>query len=267
MSEKKYQYLSVVTDQRGVSLVRLNRPEVHNAFNEQMIAEITQAFAELSGDAKTRMVILSGEGKSFCAGADLNWMKKMVDYTREENYQDSLALSQMFEVIDLFPKPVIGFVHGAALGGGSGLVSCCDYVLADKNAKFGFTEVQLGLIPGVISPYVMAKIGLSQARAYFLSGERFSAEQAQSMGLVHKVSDDFEKDSSEIIEKMLRPGKEAQVQAKRLVRGVRDFTFESDERVKDFTCQMISNVRTSDEGQEGMMALLEKRKPKWQGDA
>lgn len=266
MSENNFEFVTVNTDQRGVSVVEFNRPQLHNAFNEQMIAEMGQAFSQLAEDVTSRLVVLKGKGKSFCAGADLNYMKKMVSYTREENYRDTLGLAQMFEMIDLFPKPVIASVHGAALGGGSGIVACCDYVIADSKTLFGFTEVQLGLIPGVISPFVMAKIGFSQARAYFLSGERFAAKRAQEIGLIHQLSDDLENETNQLIEKMLLPGREAQVQAKRLIRGVRDFSFESDEKVKDFTAQMISNVRVSAEGQEGMMALLEKRRPNWQGD-
>lgn len=243
----------------------LSRPEIHNAFNEKMIQSLTTFFESLNDDTDLRLVVLKGEGKSFCAGADLKWMKSMKDYSRDENYLDSLALSRMFEAMDGLKVPLLGFVHGAVLGGGTGVVAACDYVLANEETVFGFTEVKIGLIPAVISPYVMAKIGTSQARAYFLTGERFDEKKALQMGLIHQVSlsRHFHLDSQKCIEKFLATGPKAQIAAKRLIRGVCELQDQGPDKIRDFTCQMISSIRVGQEGQEGMMALLDKRKPSW----
>jgi len=248
----------------GVALVNLNRPELHNAFNDEFIAELTECFNELSKDEKVRLMVLSGEGKSFCAGADLNWMKAMKDYTDEENYQDSVKLSELFKALNNCPFPVIGKVNGAALGGGTGLIACCDYVIACKSAKIGFTEVGLGLVPAVISPYVMNKIGESFARAYFLSGQRFDATEAMRMNLVHQIVplDDLDQSTNKQIERFLRAGPKAAKEAKALIKGVLKREAHSDE-LQEFTCKTIARVRTTPEGQEGMAALLEKRNASW----
>jgi methylglutaconyl-CoA hydratase len=251
------------TDERGVTTITLNRPEIHNAFNDELIAGLTEEFKAMDSDDSVRLVILTGEGKSFCAGADLNWMKKMVDYSKEENIADSMNLANMFETMNNFSKPIIGKVNGAALGGGSGLVAICDYVIVDEEAKLGFTEVMLGLVPAVISPYVMAKIGHSNARNLFLTGERFGAEKALSIGLAHKVSLKryFERDTEDAVKMFLKAGPSAQQMAKKLIFGVESRTDSED--IKNFTCETIAAMRISDEGQEGMNALLEKRKPSW----
>ncbi|MCO4793959.1 MAG: enoyl-CoA hydratase/isomerase family protein [Bacteriovoracaceae bacterium] len=258
-------FFKVSKDSRGVATITLNRPDIHNAFNDEMIIGLTQKIREMETDESLRVLILTGNGKSFCAGADLNWMKKMKDYSSAENYEDSLALAGLFHTINNFPCPVIGKINGASLGGGAGLVAACDYVVAHESAKFGFTEVRLGLVPAVISPFVMAKIGESQARAYFLSGERFDSEEAKRIGLVHKVSLDrhFHNDVENCISEFLKAGPKAQRAAKDLIRNVLHFNPQGKEAVTDFTCKTISQIRISEEGQDGMTALLEKRKPSW----
>jgi methylglutaconyl-CoA hydratase len=253
-------------DDRGVLTISLNKPNIHNAFDDQLITSLTEYINKLENDASVRLILLKGEGKSFCAGADLNWMKRMKNYSADENYADSLALAGLFHAINNFRGPVIGKVHGAALGGGSGLVAVCDYVLAKENTVFGFTEVVLGLAPAVISPFVMAKIGESNARAYFLSGERFGTSQAIKMGLIHQVALDryFNQDVEEVITTFLKAGPSAQRKVKELIFGVQEFSRENQAMVTDYTCKTISSIRTSEEGQEGMTALLDKRKPNWQ---
>ncbi len=249
-------YLEVVSAAEGVKEIWINRPELHNAFNAELIEEMIQVFQEIKDE---RLIILSGRGSSFCAGADLNWMKAMKDYSQEENYKDSKRLAKMFSVINECPVPVIGRVNGHALGGGVGLVSVCDYVVSVKEAVLGFTEVRLGLIPAVISPYCLAKVGESQGRAWMLSGERFSADKAREMGLVHEVVEASALDERiEALKKsFLLAGPEAAREAKHLIKGV----MKELKTAEDFTCQMISKRRVSREGQEGMKALLEKKKP------
>lgn len=241
----------------GVATVTLNRPELHNAFNAELIAEATKMFRALQG---ARLVVLTGAGTSFCAGADLNWMRSMKDWSEEENYQDAKKLAGLFRVLNELPCPVIGKVNGHALGGGAGLVACCDYVVANDRALFGFTEVRLGLIPAVISPFVMAKIGESAARAWFLSGERFGADVAQRMGLVHEIaSGESLNEAMEAAQKrFLMAGPQAAREAKALVMRVR-----LSQDVEDETCRRIARLRIAAEGQEGMRALLEKDKPAW----
>jgi len=251
-------YLEVVEKELGVKEVWLNRPELHNAFNAELIEEMISLFESFKDE---RLIILSGRGPSFCAGADLNWMKAMKNYSKEENFRDSKRLAKMFSAINECNIPVIGRINGHALGGGVGLVSVCDYVIATPETLMGFTEVRLGLIPAVISPYCISKIGESNARAWMLSGERFSAEEAKRMGLVHEVCsfNDLDQKVDEIKKKFLAAGPEAAKEAKRLVREVMKNLKSSE----DFTCQMITERRVSSEGQEGMRALLEKDKPAW----
>lgn len=262
-----YEFLKIEKDDRGVMTLTLNRPELHNAFNDDFIAQMTEVFEALKGKdgEDVKVLLLKGEGKSFCAGADLNWMKRMKDYSDQENFLDSMRLSHLFQELNSLPMPVIASVNGATLGGGTGIIAACDFVIAASEAKFGFTEVGLGLVPAVISPFVMAKIGESFARAYFLSGERFDAFEAQRMNLVHKVvkDDDLEAATAKQVERFLRAGPVAQREAKALIHGVLDHRLNLDKEIHEYTCQTIARVRTSDEGQEGMSALLEKRKPKW----
>lgn len=251
-------YLEVVEREKGVKEVWLNRPDLHNAFNAELIEEMISLFESFKNE---RLIILSGRGSSFCAGADLNWMKAMKDYTKEENFKDSKRLAKMFSAINDCDVPVIGRINGHALGGGVGLVSVCDYVIANEDAMMGFTEVRLGLIPAVISPYCISKIGESNARAWMLSGDRFNAVEAKRMGLVHDVCDITTLDIKveEVVKKFLAAGPEAAKEAKRLVRGV----MKNLKASEDYTCNMITERRVSAEGQEGMRALLSKDKPSW----
>lgn len=255
-------YHKLQIDKRGVATILLNRPELHNAFNDEMIRDLTAAIKELSANDAIRLLIIKGVGKSFCAGADLNWMKRMKDYSYEENLNDSKKLAELFSTLNSFPKPTIGCVNGAALGGGAGLVACCDYVIAIDTAQFGFTEVRLGLLPAVISPFVIAKIGESQARASFLSGVRFDTNRAMRMGLIHQISsfDKLDEDLEVAVKDYLMAAPLASATAKKLIFNVLGKTISE---ASSYTCDAISKARVSDEGQEGMSALLEKRKVSW----
>lgn len=252
-------------DKRGVGYLGLNRPEIHNAFNDDMILSLTTLIEGLYEDSSLKVLVLYGEGKSFCAGADLNWMKKMKSYSEKENMEDSNKLDKLFKVLYDFPKPIIGKIHGAALGGGSGLVAICDYALASAKTTFGFTEVKLGLIPAVISPYVMAKIGFSYARSLFLNGMRFNAQRALEIGLIHEIADPASLDESveKIVKEFLSAGPTASAFAKTLITEVMRLGGRPSIAASSFTTEFIAKVRIANEGQEGMTALLEKRKPEW----
>lgn len=243
-----------------VTTVRLHRPEVRNAFDETLISELTQAFRAIP--EASRAVLLTGEGPVFCSGADAAWMKKSKGYGREENERDAAAMATMLRAVEECPKPVIGRVRGAALGGGSGLVAACDIVVAEEGAQFGFTEVRLGIIPAVISTFVLPKIGPSAARRYFLTGERFGARDAQTLGLVHEVvpPDALEGRVEALIAELLRCGPRAVEAAKRLLREVAGMPRE---KAIEHTVHTIATLRVSPEAQEGLGAFLEKRKPDW----
>ena len=232
--------------------VTLARPERRNAFDAELIGELTGAF-ESVGEA-VRAVLLSGEGESFSAGADVDWMRSSVVLSYEENVADARRLRKMLETIDSCPAPVVARVHGHALGGGCGLVACSDIVVAAPDTQFAFSEVKLGIIPAVISPFALAKIGPSAARRYFLTGERFDAETALRIGLVHEVTDDLDAALDRILGELLSAGPLAARWAKRLVRERPD---------GPETARWIAERRTSEEGQEGLRAFLEKRKPSW----
>jgi methylglutaconyl-CoA hydratase len=245
-----------------VAEVRLNRPDVRNAFNAELIAALTAAFQEVAADEAVRAVVLSGEGKVFCGGADISWMRSSLDLTYDENVADAKAMSDMFRTIDRCPKPVIGKVHGAALGGGAGLAAVCDIVVASADAIFGFTEVKLGIIPAVISPFVLAKIGASNARALFLTGERFDAKRAHHIGLVHEVvvADTLDVCIERITNEIASAGPNAVAAAKALVPRVAAASYEES---RGITAEAIALQRTSAEGQEGLRAFLERRKAGW----
>ena len=248
-------------DPRGIGKIVLNRPEVHNAFNEVMIEELTDFFKSL--DSELKLILLSGKGKSFCAGADLNWMKKMKNYTWDENIEDSLKLEKMLYVASNCPIPLMARVHGAALGGGAGLLSVCDYVIAEKKTKIGFTEVRLGLVPAVISPFVIRKIGGGWAKACMLSGEIFGTHRAFHAGLIHDMVLEEEMDErvEQTVSNILRAGPNAVQECKKTL----DYVLKNinEEDICDYTCRTISKIRNGDEAQEGMSALLEKRSPGW----
>lgn len=235
----------------------LNRPEVRNAFNEVLIAEVTEWAGHAAADPQLRAVILSGAGPSFCAGADLAWMAKMASYTRDENVQDARAAATMFELLDTLPVPVIARVHGAALGGGAGLAAVADVAVAEEAAVFGFTEVRLGLIPAIIAPYVLAKIGQSAARDLFVTGQRFSAARAREIGLVHAVAaaDQLDATVQKYLETVLANGREAMTAAKALLRELAGLSI-ADASPK--TAEAIALRRASAEAQERMRAFLKK---------
>lgn len=262
-----YSLLILNIDANGVASITLNRPEIHNAFDDRLIAELTSVFTELDSNASVRLAVISGNGKSFCAGGDLNWMRKMKDYSREENIADSQALEAMFARIAGFSKPLIGIVHGAALGGGSGLTAVCDFVVASDDAVFGFTEARIGIAPSVISPYVIEKVGISHARAYFLSGMHFKADVARDMGLAHRVVARAELDAAaeDVVKEFLKAAPAAARRAKALIKRIVSLSSDTKgrEAIRQFTIETIADMRVSDEGQEGMDALLNKRKPKW----
>lgn len=241
----------------------LERPEVRNAFNDELVERLSAAARDLSQARTTRVAVLQGTGSVFCAGADLTWMSRMVAYSRRENAIDASRLALMYQALDTVPVPLIARVQGAALGGGAGLAAVADIVVSADNAVFGFTEVKLGIVPAVISPYVIRKIGTSAARELFLTGARFSAARAREIGLAHHVVPVTELDQrvDELARELLTSGPAAMAIAKDLIRQV---TGELPENVIGLTSETIARQRVSAEGQEGMRAFLEKRKPSWQ---
>lgn len=230
--------------------VILARPERRNAFDAALIAELTEAFADV-GDA--RAIVLAGEGQSFCAGADVDWQRSAIDLSYEENVEDALRLYRMCETIDRCPAPVLARVHGYALGGGSGLVACADVAIAAPDAVFGFSEVKLGIIPAVISPFVLPKIG-AHARRYFLTGERFDAEAALRIGLIEEIADDLDAAVDRVLSELLSAGPEAVREAKRLIR---------ERPAGQETAQIAARLRAGSEGQEGLRAFLDRREAGW----
>jgi methylglutaconyl-CoA hydratase len=258
-------YQSILTEiDRGVGIVTLNRAERHNAFDDVLIAELSEAIDVMAHEPTVRVVVISSTGKSFCAGADLNWMKRMAGYSHEENLRDSRALAELFRRVAQCPKPVIARIQGPAYGGGVGLVAACDIAIATFDAQFALTEVKLGIIPAAISPHVIAAIGERYARRFMLTAERFSAAEAYRIGLLHEmVADEAALDEAlgEIIEALLKNGPQAICECKELISAVawKPLTPE----VVEDTAQRICRVRGSAEGREGMGAFLEKRKPNW----
>ncbi|MDX1711326.1 MAG: enoyl-CoA hydratase/isomerase family protein [Rhodovibrionaceae bacterium] len=247
----------------GVARITLTRPEVHNAFNEVLIERLTTALKGLESDARVRAVVLAAEGRSFSAGADLNWMKSMAGYSQAENLADARKLAELMETLNRLDKPTVAEVQGSAFGGGVGLVAACDIAVAAAGAQFCLSEVRLGLIPAVIAPYVVAAMGERAARRYFLTAERFSAEEAERVGLVHAVvqPDELEHTTGRILEALLAGGPSALKEAKDLIFAVSRRPTNSG--VMDDTAGRIARVRVSEEGQEGIAAFLEKRKPSW----
>ncbi len=253
-------YKNLLVEERdGALYVTLNRPEVHNAFNDELIAEAIDLFRDVA-KRDVRAVVLRGSGSNFCAGADLNWMSRMVSYTRDENVRDSSLLAKMYAVINECPLPVVGRIDGAAIGGGVGLVAVCDIAIATPQAKFGLSEVKLGILPAVISPYVISKIGASHARALFLTGERFDAERALRIGLIHRIADDVDAAVAETVAQLTTSGPEAVRECKKLIAHV--VTHELIDAIP-YTIEAIATRRVSEEGQKGMKAFLEKKKAPW----
>ena len=255
---------SLLTLREGpVAQLRLNRPELHNAFDADLIAALTAALEQLATDPDVRVVVLAGEGASFSAGADLNWMRGMAAASEADNRDDALALAHLMRTLDELPKPTIARVHGPAFGGGVGLVACCDIAIGTPEAKFGLTESKLGLLPAVISPYVIAAIGARQARRWFATAELFDANEAQRIGLLHDVVNATTLDTAvqRQIDLLLKAGPIASASAKTLVRRV---AAEHDgDRLDADNAALIAKLRASSEGQEGLSAFLGKRKPRW----
>lgn len=247
----------------GVSRVALHRPKVHNAFNETLIVELTAAFREADTDPAVRAVLLHASGPSFCAGADLDWMKRAAGYGRAENLADAHALAAMLSAIATCSKPTVACVQGNAFGGGVGLVSCCDIAIGSSEALFALSEVRLGIIPSTIGPYVVAAIGARQARRYFVSGERFTAAEAHRIGLLHEIVPPagLEARVNEVLGALQLAGPQAQAEAKLLMRAIANRPID-DGLIAD-TAERIARVRATDEAREGVGAFLAKRAPAW----
>lgn len=253
--------LKVTTD-GAVATVALARPDARNALNAAIIGELTRCFEGLAEDDGVRVVVLTGEGRHFCAGADIGYMRRTAEYSYEENVEDARGLAAMFAAVEGCPKPVVAKVRGAAIGGGVGLVAAADVAVAEEGTVFAFTEVRLGISPATIAPFVLRKIGLSQARALFLTGERFGAERAREIGLVHEVVAGADLDGAveENVEALLAGGPEALAATKNLLRGIDGAPPDT---VAEETARLIARLRTGGEGQEGLGAFLEKREPRW----
>jgi len=251
-------------NQQGVATVTLNNPEKHNAFDDTIIAQLTTVFNEIAKRDDIRAMVLASTGKSFSAGADLGWMKRMASYSYEDNLKDANALANMLKALNFLPQPTIAKIQGAAFGGAVGLASCCDIVIAANKASFCLSEVKLGLIPATISPYVVSAIGLKASRRYFITAERFFADKAQTIGLVDEVValDELECEVDKMTATLLLNGPIAVQQAKKLALDVA-YQEINDELLKD-TSERIASLRVSPEGQEGLGAFFEKRVPQWQ---
>ncbi|MGD8378824.1 MAG: enoyl-CoA hydratase/isomerase family protein [Gammaproteobacteria bacterium] len=258
-------YVRQSVDARGVATLTLNQPAKHNAFDSELIARLTDMLGRLGTDDAVRAVVLTGEGKSFSAGADIRWMRSMADYDEARNFEDSLRLAELMSVLDGLGKPTVARVNGAAIGGGTGLVACCDIAIAADNAVFAFSEVRLGLVPAVISPYVIAAIGPRQARRYFLTAERFRAPEAARIGLVHEAvpAADLDERVETVLDALLAGGPQALASCKELVASVVNQDADSRDAAKQMTSRLIAQLRVSEEGQEGLGAFLEKRRPGW----
>jgi len=250
-------------DNRGVATLSLNRPDKHNCFDDVLILDITAALKALAANDAVRIVILAGEGKSFSAGGDLGWMQRMADYSHDDNVKDAAALAEMLKTLNELPKPTIARVQGAAFGGAVGLISCCDMAVGSERASFSLSEVKIGLMPATISPYVLQAIGARAARRLFLTGERFGAQTALTLGLLSELVPEAELDSSidKIVSGLLANSPAAVAGAKRLIQ---DYANQSiNEVLISDSCKRIADIRISDEGQEGLKAFLEKRSPNW----
>jgi methylglutaconyl-CoA hydratase len=255
--------LITVERKGGVGRVTLNRPEVRNAFDDALIAKLTQTFTELDRDSSVRAVVLAGNGPAFCAGADLNWMKRMSGYSYDENVRDARALAEMLSTLDRMDKPTVARVQGPAFAGGTGLVAACDIAVGTPDAKFCFSEAKLGLSPATISPYVMRAIGARAASRYFLTAEVFDAQEALRIGMLSALVPANELDASieALLKHLLAGGSGAHARIKDLVHDVAGRPI--DDELKGDTARRIAEIRASEEGKEGIASFLEKRKPKW----
>ena len=254
---------TILTEHKeGTLTITLNRPEVHNAFTDQLITDLISCFTTLQTDTSVHTVVLTGAGKSFCAGADLNWMKQMKHYTKEQNIEDSRKILNLYQTIAACPKPVIGKINGPAFGGGVGLVAVCDLVVTVPDAKFGFTEVKLGLIPAVISSFVAQRLTPAAMRRFFMTGERFDATTAHTIGLVDAIApaESIDQTIQAWTTQLRSSGPKAISEVKALITAMHNL---DPEDYQEFTVEKIASLRVSPEGQEGMGAFLEKRKPAW----
>lgn len=257
-----YQTLKITKNSSTIFTLILNRPTVHNAFDETLISEMTQALEQLSQEKNLRVLLITGEGKSFSAGADLNMMQRMANFTEAENLADAKKLANLMNLLYNFPIPTIALVNGATYGGGVGLVACCDIALANESAKFCLSEVKLGLIPAVISPYVIAAIGQRQAQRYFLTAEVFDAQQAKNIQLIHDIcKDNLDSVGLSIAQEISKNGPNAIKEAKKSILALSPFL--QDKNLIEQTASKIAELRTSSEGQEGIQAFLAKRSPNW----
>ncbi len=258
-------YQSIITEvDDSVGILTLNRPERHNAFDEQLVTEMTNGLLALEADPRVRVIVLSSTGKSFCSGADLSWMKIAASYTSQENLRDARSFARLMTTLHELPKPTIARVQGPAYGGGVGLIAACDIAVASYDALFALTEVKLGILPAVVSPYVLAAIGERYCRRYMLSAERFSAAEAYRIGLVHEIvpgEEQLDEAIGEIVDSLLKSGPQAQAECKSLIRIISGQPI--DDSTVEETAQRITRVRSSPEGKEGLAAFLEKRKPNW----
>jgi methylglutaconyl-CoA hydratase len=245
----------------GVARVTLNRPELRNAFDDALIASLKKAFLEIGNDSSVRVLVLAGNGPAFCAGADLNWMKRMAGYSHEENLADARALAEMLAALDRLPKPTIARVHGPAFAGGTGLVAACDIAVGTPEAKMCLSEAKLGLSPATISPYVMRAMGERNARRYFLTAEVFDAEEALRIGMLSILTDKLDDTVNELVKHLLAGGPEAHAKIKALIRAVAGRR--PDDSLSEETAKYIAEIRGSAEGKEGIAAFLEKRKASW----
>jgi methylglutaconyl-CoA hydratase len=252
-------------DDRGVATVTLNRPALHNAFDDALIRKLIETLEALGADAGCRAVVLAGAGKSFSAGGDLNWMRRMAGYGYAENVADAVELGRLMSTLDRLPKPAVARVHGSVFAGGLGLVACCDIAVAEQDTIFCVSEARLGLVPAVISPYLIRAFGARTARRYFLTAERFSAAEALRIGLVHEIAPAAQLDAKveAIVAALLEGGSHSQVRSKRLIAEVAERPIE--QSVIDITVRTIAEARASDEAREGLAAFFEKRKPRWRG--
>jgi len=253
------------TDNRGVLTLNMNRPEVHNAFDAAMIHELTAALTVADQNDTVRMVVITGSGSCFSAGADMNWMRSLKAASREDNERDALKLAKLMRSLNYLSKPTIARINGAAFGGGLGLIAACDITVAVDSARFALTEAQLGLAPAVISPYVIRCIGERNARRYFLSGERFDSRRALEIGLIQQyvAAEQLDEAVEDMIRQLLRGGPLAVAHCKQLAFAVAGHSAKSQKSIDEFTAKMIANLRVSAEGQEGLAAFLEKREPNW----
>ena len=253
------------TDARGVLTIRMNRPEVHNAFDADMIRELTAALKQADQNEVVRMVVITGAGSCFSAGADLNWMRSLVNASQDENEHDAMRLADLMRQLNYLSKPTIARINGAAFGGGVGLIAACDITIATENARFGLTEARLGLAPAVISPYVIRRIGEAYARRYFLSGERFDSQMAHDIGLIQQTT--AENELEDVVEgtinQVLKSGPAAVSHCKQLIFEIAGHDANSQKLTDEITARLIARLRVSDEGQEGLTAFLDKRKPGW----